>query len=88
MFQGPDEERLRTALLKRCQALLARPLAGSAPELLPQLFYDRLRGLERPERDDMLPDSLRERLQSIARQAIAHGPSGARPLALATQVRQ
>lgn len=84
--QGPDEEKLRFALLKRCSALLARPLAGSSQELPPGLFYDpgllydRLRGLDLPGAGDALPDSLRERLQSIVRQAGAQGQRGAAAL--------
>ena len=79
-------EKLRIAVLKRCSVLLARPLAAVAPELLPGLFYERLRGLKLPGRDDMLPDSIRERLESVVRQAGAGGSRGARRPELATPV--
>ena len=82
-----DKEKLRIAILKHSSVLLARPLAGAAPELLPGLFYKRLRGLELPERDDMLPDSIRERLESTVRQASTDASRSARRPKRATQVR-
>ena len=92
MRQGPDNEELRAALLERCLALLARPLADGAPEakLLPlaKLIYERLRGLERPDADDMLSASLREWLLSMLRQAGTGAPTVATPLEVAAQVRR
>ena len=90
MRQGPDNEELRPALQGRCQALQERPLLGGAPNLLlkARLIIERLRSLERPDANDMLSASPRERLLSMLRQAGAAPSAVAKPLEVAAQVRR